>query len=64
MSYFFILVFCVMLSISSGLKLWSINHTLIHKNSELKAFENMNHLGDILLLVLPSNIVSEVKWWR
>ena len=33
--------------ISSGLELWSVNHTSIYENSELKVFKNITFLGEI-----------------
>ena len=33
--------------ISSGLELWSVNHTSIYENSELKVFINITFLGEI-----------------
>ena len=32
---------------SSGLEFWSVSHTSIYKNSELKVFKNINILGEI-----------------
>ena len=40
-------VMFILSSIFSGLELWSIEHTLIHENSELKVFKNINFLGKI-----------------
>ena len=37
----------ILSSISNGLEFWSVNHTSIHENSELKVFKNINILGDI-----------------
>ena len=34
-------------SISSGLEFWSVNHTSIYKNYELKIFKNMEFLVEI-----------------
>ena len=31
--------------ISSGLEFWSVNHTSIYENSELKVFKNIKFLG-------------------
>ena len=33
--------------ISSGLEFWSVNHTPIYKNSELKVFKSTKSLGEI-----------------
>ena len=33
--------------ISSGLEFWSVNHTSIYENSELKIFKNMKLSGEI-----------------
>ena len=35
----------ILSSISSGLEFWSVNHTSIYENSELKVFKNMKFLG-------------------
>ena len=37
----------VLSSISRGLEFWSVNHTSIYENSELKAFKNIKFLGEI-----------------
>ena len=37
----------ILSSVSSGLEIWSVNHTAIHENSELKVFKNMEFLGEI-----------------
>ena len=34
-------------SISSGLEFWSVNHTSIHDNSELKVFKNIKFLSEL-----------------
>ena len=34
-------------SVYSGLELWSLNHTSIYENSELKAFKNIKFWGEI-----------------
>ena len=34
-------------SISSGLEFWSVNHTSIHDNSELKVFKNIKFLSEV-----------------
>ena len=34
-------------SISSGLELWSVNHTSIYHKSESKFFKNIKSLGEI-----------------
>ena len=34
-------------SVSSGFEFWSVNHTLIYENSELKVFQKMKLLGEI-----------------
>ena len=41
----------ILSSISRGLEFWSVNHTSMYENSELKAFENINSLGEIKLIV-------------
>ena len=37
----------VLFSISSGLGFWSVNHTLMYENCELKVFKNMKSSGEI-----------------
>ena len=37
----------ILSSISSGLEFLSVNDTSIHKNSELKVFENIKFYGEI-----------------
>ena len=37
----------ILSSISRGLEFWSVNHTSIYENSELKAFKNIKFLGEI-----------------
>ena len=37
----------ILFSISSGLEFWSVNHTSIYGNSELKVFKNIKFLGEI-----------------
>ena len=36
----------ILSSISSSLKFWSVNHTSIYENSELKVFGNIKFLGE------------------
>ena len=38
----------ILSSISSGLELWSVSHSSIYKNSELKVFKNIKFFGEIL----------------
>ena len=33
--------------ISRGLEFWSVNHTSIYENSDLKIFKNINFFGEI-----------------
>ena len=33
--------------ISSGLKFWSVNHTSIHENSELKVLNDIKFFGEV-----------------
>ena len=33
--------------ISSGLKFWSVNHSSIHENSELKVLNNIKFFGEV-----------------
>ena len=37
----------ILSSISRGLDFWSVNHTSIYENSELKVFKNIKFLGEI-----------------
>ena len=37
----------ILSSISSGLKFWSVNHTSVNENSELRVFKNIKVLGKI-----------------
>ena len=37
----------ILSSISSDLEFWSVNHTSIYENSELKVFKNIKFLGEI-----------------
>ena len=37
-------IFC---SVSSGLEFWSVNHTSIFENSELKVYRNIKFSGEI-----------------
>ena len=37
----------ILSSISSGLELWSVNHTSMYENSELNVFTNIKFLGKI-----------------
>ena len=37
----------ILSSISSGLELWSVNHTSIYKSSESKVFKNKHFLSEI-----------------
>ena len=37
----------ILSSISSGLEIWSANHTSIYENSKLNIFKNMKFLGEI-----------------
>ena len=37
----------ILSSIFSGLELWSVNHTWIYQNSELKDLKNIIFLGEI-----------------
>ena len=34
-------------TISNGLEIWSVNHTVSYEKSELKTFKNMTVLGKI-----------------
>ena len=37
----------ILSSVSSGLEFWSVNHTSIYENSELKDFKNIKFFGEI-----------------
>ena len=37
----------ILSSIFRGLEIWSVNHTSIYENSELKVFENITFLDEI-----------------
>ena len=37
----------ILSSISSGLNFWSVNHTSVNENSELRVFKNIKVLGKI-----------------
>ena len=37
----------ILSSISRGSEFWSVNHTSIHGNSEIKVFKNIKFLGEI-----------------
>ena len=47
----------ILYSISSGLKFWSVKHTLIYKNSESKVSKNIKFLGKI-----SSNWPNDLLW--
>ena len=54
--------------ISRGLELWSINHNSIYENIELKAFKNINFLGEISNIwpkhLLEANFYKNFEsWW-
>ena len=46
--------------ISSGLEFWSMNHTSIYENSELKKFKNIKFLGGIS--VWPNDLLGTIVW--
>ena len=37
----------ILSSILGGLELWSVNHTSMHENFEVKVFQNIKILGEI-----------------
>ena len=37
----------ILSSISSALEFWSVNHTSVYENSELKVFKNIKFLNEI-----------------
>ena len=39
----------ILSSISSGLEFWSVNHTSIYENSELKVFNNIKFLKYLII---------------
>ena len=41
----------ILISISSGLEVWSVNHTSIYENSESKVSKNTNLLGNNWLTI-------------
>ena len=43
-------VMFILSSICSGLEFWSVCHSLISKNSELKFFKNIKVLGEYLII--------------
>ena len=38
---------CILFSISSCLKFWSVNHTSVYENYELEVFKNIKVFGEI-----------------
>ena len=40
-------VMFILSSVSRGFEIWSVNHTSMYENSELKIFKNITFLGDI-----------------
>ena len=38
----------ILSSISNSLDFWSVNHTLMYKNSELNVFQKMEFLGEMI----------------
>ena len=40
-------VMVILCSICSGLQFWSVNHTLLDENFDLKVFKNIKFLGEI-----------------
>ena len=51
----------ILSSISSGLEFWSVNHTSIYENSQLKVFKNVELLGEISDN-LPNDLGVIQKW--
>ena len=47
--------------ISSRLEFWSVNHTSIHENSELKVFENAKFSGYIFYN-WPNNLLGTIAY--
>ena len=43
-------VIFILFSISSSLKFWSVNHTSIYENYELKVFKNLIFFGENLII--------------
>ena len=39
-------------TISTGLELWSVNHTSTYENSESKVLKNITFLGEIFNLIV------------
>ena len=54
----------ILSSVSSGLEIWSVNHTSIYINSELKFFKNtksLNEISTILTKIHETNLSASVK---
>ena len=49
-------------SVSSGLESRTVNHNLIHENSELKIFKNIKCLGEISNNLLNSLLATNMYW--
>ena len=59
----------ILSSVSSGLELWSVNHTSIYEDPESKVFKNIKCLGEISNNwpsdLLATNIYKTLEscWW-
>ena len=52
----------ILFSISRGLEYWSVEHTSIYENSELKVFKNIDVLGE--LSSIWSNDLLEINVYK
>ena len=50
----------ILSSISGDLEFWSVNHTSIYENSELKVFKNIKFVGEISSNLLNNLLVTNV----
>ena len=55
-------VMFILFSISRGLEYWSVEHTSIYENSELKVFKNIDVLGE--LSSIWSNDLLEINVYK
>ena len=55
-------VMFILSSISRGLEFWSVEHTSIYENSELKVFKNIDVLGE--LSSIWSNDLLEINVYK
>ena len=50
----------ILSSISGDLEFWSVNHTSVYENSELKVFKNIKFVGEISSNLLNNLLVTNV----